>query len=338
MKNYGLYTKSAAKAIKLSDRLICQTVEDGPIYICNGYFIFQLTAAEYDAIVRPVACCDPGTWDLRSGTRTPSTMDLVKLFHDTTAATADAPVLTACPMVFSLGKTEAVGYYSVDADLFAMYNRSFMAAVSGTVRAKSGTASAVVYSGKEPFAMILPIKPKAELARAVKAYFVDTPAPKKPSHEVGEWMDLAKRMEHERDENAAEAAKAHQETAAEKERADRLAQELEDARQALQDAAATAAAEKEHADRLAQELADVRQTCQEAPATSEPERLDTAAAITAATARFTAIPGVTATVKGAQTASPVIWLSGDAVKHADALSAAGARWSRKREAYYYRVA
>lgn len=336
MKNYGLYTSAATKALKQSDRLICQTVEDGPIYICNGYFIFQMTAPEYDAIVRPVACCDPGTWDITSGTRGPSTMDLAKLFRETVAATAGAPILAPCPMVFPMGKTtEAVGYYSVDADLFAMYNRSFMAAVNGTVRAKSRIDAAVVYSGEDPFAMILPIKPKPEIARAVKAYFVDTPAPEKPSRSAAEWMDLAKRLEQDRNEYMDEATKAHQETAAEKERADRLTQELEDARQALQEAAATAAAEKERADRLSQELEDARQ---EVPATGEPEHLDTAAAIAAATARFAAIPGVTATVKGAQTASPVIWLSGVTAKHADAISAAGARWSRKREAYYYRVA
>lgn len=55
-------------------------------------------------------------------------------------------------------------------------------------------------------------------------------------------------------------------------------------------------------------------------------------------ARFSGIAGITATVKGAQTASPVIWLSGDTESHHDEIKSAGAKWSAKRGAYYYRVA
>lgn len=55
-------------------------------------------------------------------------------------------------------------------------------------------------------------------------------------------------------------------------------------------------------------------------------------------ARFSGISGITATVKGAQTGSPVIWLSGDTESHREEIKAAGAKWSTKRGAYYYRVA
>ena len=48
--------------------------------------------------------------------------------------------------------------------------------------------------------------------------------------------------------------------------------------------------------------------------------------------------GVTATIKGAQTAAPVVWLAGDTEKHADAIKAAGAKWSNKKSAFYVRVA
>lgn len=54
--------------------------------------------------------------------------------------------------------------------------------------------------------------------------------------------------------------------------------------------------------------------------------------------RLISIPGITATVKGSQTATPVIWLSGKTEQHADALKSCGARWSAKRSAYYIRVA
>ena len=62
----------------------------------------------------------------------------------------------------------------------------------------------------------------------------------------------------------------------------------------------------------------------------------TAAEIIAA--RFTGLDGVTATIKGAHTAAPVVWLSGDTDKHADEIKAAGAKWSGKRSAFYVRVA
>lgn len=55
-------------------------------------------------------------------------------------------------------------------------------------------------------------------------------------------------------------------------------------------------------------------------------------------ARFADLAGVTATIKGAQTAAPVVWLAGDTERHADAIKAAGAKWSSKKSAYYVRVA
>lgn len=48
--------------------------------------------------------------------------------------------------------------------------------------------------------------------------------------------------------------------------------------------------------------------------------------------------GVTVTIKGAQTTSPVVWLTGDTDPHADEIKAQGGKWSNKRGAYYVRVA
>ena len=74
---------------------------------------------------------------------------------------------------------------------------------------------------------------------------------------------------------------------------------------------------------------------QAAPAAEQPEP-KTAAELIAA--RFADLAGVTATIKGAQTAAPVVWLAGDTERHADAIKAAGAKWSSKKSAYYVRVA
>ena len=62
----------------------------------------------------------------------------------------------------------------------------------------------------------------------------------------------------------------------------------------------------------------------------------TAAEIIAA--RFSELAGVTTTIKGAQTAAPVIWLAGNTQEHADAIKAAGGKWSNKKSAFYVRVA
>jgi hypothetical protein len=50
------------------------------------------------------------------------------------------------------------------------------------------------------------------------------------------------------------------------------------------------------------------------------------------------MPGLTATIKGAQTGAPVVWIAGDTKRHARTIKAEGGRWSCKRSAYYFRVA
>ena len=54
--------------------------------------------------------------------------------------------------------------------------------------------------------------------------------------------------------------------------------------------------------------------------------------------RWSNVDGVTVTIKGAQTTSPVVWLTGDTDPHADEITAQGGKWSNKRGAYYVRVA
>ena len=88
-------------------------------------------------------------------------------------------------------------------------------------------------------------------------------------------------------------------------------------------------------DELKNKLAELHETKTEQPAEQKPEP-KTAAELIAA--RFADLAGVTATIKGAQTAAPVVWLAGDTERHADAIKAAGAKWSSKKSAYYVRVA
>lgn len=51
-----------------------------------------------------------------------------------------------------------------------------------------------------------------------------------------------------------------------------------------------------------------------------------------------ALDGITATVKGAQTAAPVVWLTGEADAHKEKIEAMGGKWSTKRGAWYFKIA
>lgn len=85
--------------------------------------------------------------------------------------------------------------------------------------------------------------------------------------------------------------------------------------------------------RLAQLEAQTQQ-----PTETQQPTADTRTTAEQMAARLSGLDGVTATIKGAQTAAPVIWLGGNTDPHADAIKAAGGRWSNKRGAFYVRVA
>ena len=51
-----------------------------------------------------------------------------------------------------------------------------------------------------------------------------------------------------------------------------------------------------------------------------------------------ALDGITATVKGAQTAAPVVWLTSAADAHKEKIEAMGGKWSTKRGAWYFKIA
>lgn len=54
--------------------------------------------------------------------------------------------------------------------------------------------------------------------------------------------------------------------------------------------------------------------------------------------KFQNVPGLTLKVNGAQTAAPVVWLSGDTEPHAEAIRATGGHWSNKKQAYFFKPA
>ena len=92
MKKFtGRYTTNTAKALKGSERILCQVSEDGTIYVCNGYLLCTMNAPEYAATVQPLTCCEPGAWTFdKDGKHEDDAhkLDLVKLFADTVRTAA----------------------------------------------------------------------------------------------------------------------------------------------------------------------------------------------------------------------------------------------------------
>ena len=333
MKKFtGNFTADATKALKGSQRLICRTAGEGEIYVTNGCTAYKMFPWEYSSVVQPVTCCEAGNYSIQNGEkRDEMDFNLEKTFQDAVKAANDAGDMARCPLVLTLDKKRtAAAYYNAEKDFVALYDTRYISALSPgfTLRAPSPKAAAVAYISGEPVALILPIRPDENATRAVKAYFTQAAAA-----ETNEAEQLRAEIARLQDKlNRAEAGAAALE--------ERVQQQANEAEQlnakisTLEDELSTV--EHENAqlhERVAQQAdeATARNNAQDAP--NDPK---TAAEIIAA--RFTGLDGVTTTINGAHTASPVVWISGDTDKHADEIKAAGAKWSGKRSAFYVRVA
>ena len=306
MKKFtGRYTTNTAKALKGSERILCQVSEDGTIYICNGFLLCTMNAPEYAATVQPLTCCEPGAWTFdKEGKHEDEAhkLDLVKLFADTVRTAADAEPLHRSPFTAQAKKATAACYYNAAADFAAIYDTKFIDAIhpAAQLRTTSAISAAVAYVNDEPFAVVMPIKAGPDVARAIKAFFTEAAEDNTKTGEA--------------DRLRAELAQAQEEAAALRGDLYRATNEI---------------------DELKNTLAELHEAKPEQPTEQKPEP-KTAAEIIAA--RLDALDGVTTTIKGAQTTTPVIWITGDTDHYADALTAAGAKWSNKKAAYYVRVA
>lgn len=301
---YGSFNPSAAaKALKMADRYFCQITDDGTIYAGSGYVLFKLTPADYAAIVQPVACCEAGNWTIDRNGKTESNIDAARIFADAVKTAQNAADLQSCPLVINCkgGKNPAAAYYNAEADFVALYNPAYLAAFPGAaIRTSSACSAAIMYNGGEAVGLVMPIRAEPKAARAVKAYFTEA------DDDGGNNADLSRAQ----DELAAVRGDLY-----------RAANEIADL--------------KEQIARQAAEL-EALHSAEAAPAADNKPEPKTAAEIIAA--RWAEVDGLTATIKGAQTAAPVVWLAGDTKPHAKAIEADGGKWSVKKNAYYFRVA
>lgn len=321
MKTYGRYTSAAVKAVKAANRLICNVRGEGgeqEILVCSGYWAFTMIPGEYDAVVRPVACCDPGNWELTGTGRKESDArfwDVLAGYGKNAAGTAQA-----VPMVFQNGKTPLSCFYSPAGGVAGTFDKSFTDSIApGTDFRFSGKpATLVAYCADLPFACILPVKSSPEVTRTILAYFSDAqPAPAKcAAQEDGEVARLEAALE------------------VSQQRCAGLEGQLEHMRQNL----AAATEDKLQLRRKLEALETLEAPAKKLEAAPQNPGTTGAETVDSVVSRFTSIPGILATVKGAQTATPVVWLSGDVEAQADAIKQQGGKWSAKRSAYYFRVA
>lgn len=315
------FTSSLTRALKNSTpRPHCNVDADGMIYICTGYFAVKLNGAEYDAFVRPVTQRDAGNWilDEDGAISDGQPIDIAKAITD--AANDAAHIPTAAPMLFNLPqskcKAQLIGYYSETGGFVTAFNSAYSSIVSPALERKSGGGikPMVVYD-TDPIAIILPVKvdDKPDIVRTVRAWFVDDASSQTKNSETVE--KLCGQLEELRRKYAQE----HKESEYLKSQFDRLN---------------AVVADKNAEIAALLELLNAQPKPQEVPADA-PQPQDTVAVLLD---KLSALPEITATVKGAKTAAPVVWLTGSTNAHEAEIKALGGKWSHKRAAWYFRIA
>ena len=216
--------------------------------------------------------------------------------------TTNTAPLARAPFTVQAKKAPAACYYNADADFAAIYDTKFIDALhpATQLRTTSAISAALAYINDEPFAVVMPIRAEPNAARAIRAFFTEAAEDNTKTDEA--------------DKLRAELVQAQEEAAALRGDLYRAANEI---------------------DELKNKLAELHETKTEQPAEQKPEP-KTAAEIIAA--RWAEVDGLTATIKGATTAAPVVWLAGDTKPHEKEIEAAGGKWSGKKNAYYFRVA
>ncbi len=324
---YSNYTTALTRSLKITERLHCRVNEETrAVYVCNGYFLVKLDRTEYDALVRPVTQREAGNFVIENGEQVPNEpLDMEKLLAD--AAQEAAHELTPAPFLFDPGvkgvKSKIAAYYSESGDFVAGFNSDYAAIIAPSLprKSKNPTSPMVVFRGDEPQAMILPVRlgspeKPSRVPAAVRAFFTDKPEEsadeklKRARKDRDEWEQMARRLEAER-------------------------VGLERTISELQKVLADKTAEIEALTDRLNAQPDPQPQEEAAEAQQEQTPADKAAALVETLA---ALDGITATVKGAQTAAPVVWLTGEADAHKEKIEAMGGKWSNKRGAWYFKIA
>lgn len=298
MKYTGNYTKDTAKAIKAAEKLICTTTEDGAIYLCSGYWMYKMNPLEYATVAQPVTHCDAGNWTIDNNGKHDGNNGTNLLKIFEEAAKAAEHKPALERCPLSLNRDNLTAYLYHSPDGFA-------AAYNGLYISAISKGHQLRAPGTTSPAVIYDRNEPFALIMPIRLDAKDSRAV------LAYYNDPAAGAA---DNNAADLALARKENA-------RQAEELEALRAKI--------AELEAQQVQPQEPAEDPQ---------QPAQADGKTAAEIIASRFADMAGVTTTIKGAQTAAPVIWLAGNTQEHAEAIKAAGGKWSNKKSAFYVRVA
>ena len=298
MKYTGNYTKDTAKAIKAAEKLICTTTEDGAIYLCSGYWMYKMNPLEYATVAQPVTHCDAGNWTIDNNGKHDGNNGTNLLKIFEEAAKAAEHKPALERCPLSLNRDNLTAHLYHSPDGFA-------AAYNGLYISAISKGHQLRAPGTTSPAVIYDRNEPFALIMPIRLDTKDSRAVLAYYNEPAAGAA---------DNNATDLALARKENAPQ-------AEELEALRAKIAELEAQQAQPQEPAENPQQ------------PAQADGK---TAAEIIAS--RFADMAGVTTTIKGAQTAAPVIWLAGNTQEHAEAIKAAGGKWSNKKSAFYVRVA
>ena len=308
------FTASLTKVFRASFKhgKLAVNVKSGVIYAATDHLAVILTAEQYNNHVYPVTHRAPSDYFYRNGDEQDcKPLDIVTLFTRCVKENTNGGVLEPCPLVLQdKGARRLVEFYhNPDGDALEVYDQAYTSAFGDCIFFSAhNTAGAMAVCDKIPVGFVLPINFKSDSPRcaahlrAVRAWFADAP-------EVVESQEV---------QNLRAALNAAQQEQAQ------LEEDVHQLRRRLQD---------EHTARVAAE-----QQAKPAANCSAKSNSSPAAAAQDLAKKFSALAGITATIKGAQTSIPIIWLSGDVEHNKAAIVKAGGKWSAKRSAYYIRCA
>lgn len=324
----GRQFRSAAK-----DGVLIVNHKNGVIYASNGFFAVILTADEYDRFVRPVTNRAPGNFRIKRGDfldGEQNVLDIPGIFKSALANKAMAG-LRALPLTVTDSQGRKIVFlHNPDNGEIHVFNAAYTGIFSGCLFEIAAPLSPAIVLHLDDGAsidqarvvgLVLPVNPNANAAavRAAHAY-CNNDAPQASNDNA---------LHAELDKANARAKQAEQRATLDRKAAAQKIAELEKANAALRAALASAAPAA-----ATQQPAEQPQAASASPA-AQPAAPTTAQAIAD---KLASLPGVTATIKGAQTAVPIVWLTGSVKRHRAAIEQAGGKWSNKRAAYYIRCA
>lgn len=317
----GRQFRSAAK-----DGVLIVNHKNGVIYAANGYFAVILTADEYDRFVRPVTNRAPGNFRIKRGDfleGKENVLDIPGVFKSA-LANKEMAVLRALPLTATDPQGRKIAFlHNPESGEIHVFNAAYTGIFSGCLFESAKPLSPAIVLHLDDGAsidqarvvgLVLPINPNTNAAAVRAAYsYVNNDAPQAANDAT---------LHAELDNATARAKQAEQRAALDRKAAAQKITELEKANATLRAALASASP-----------VAPTQQPAEQPQAAS-------AAPTTAQTIadKLATLPGITATIKGAQTAVPIVWLTGSVKRHRAAIEQAGGKWSNKRAAYYIRCA